>query len=254
MSLNERVAIITGANSDLGIKTALEFANAKIRGLVLCYHKDNETIKSIITKLEECNVEVMVEQVDVSNIESVCSLYNSILNRFEKIDILVAYAGYPAEKDLWFRDPLELDDDMLDKPWNVDLKGSYNCIRVFANNMKRHGYGKIILTSSTPAIYGEHIGLPFTLAKAAIISLTKSLAKVLAPEICINALALGSIETRSNLKNYTPHDIEMLTSNIPLRRFGKAEEVARVARFLASDDSNYITGQTIVIDGGEVRH
>lgn len=249
MRLDERVALITGANSDLGISTTLEFARAGIKGLILCYHRSDEALKNL-----RVDADVMIEQVDVSDIKSLYSLHNSILRRFGRVDILVAYAGYPAEKDLWYSDPLELDDKMLDKPWSVDLKGSYNCIRVFGKSMKSQGYGKIILTASTPAIYGDHIGLPFTLAKSAIVALTKSLAPILAPEVSINVLALGSIATSANLKNYTDDDIARLTSHIPLRRFGKPEEVAKVVRFLASDESSYITGQTIVIDGGEVRH
>ncbi len=142
---------------------------------------------------------------------------------------------------------------MLDKPFDVDLKGSYNCIRVFAKDMKRQGYGRIVLTASTPAIYGDHVGLAFTLAKASIIALTKSLAPILAPEVSINVLALGSIATSANLKNYTAKDIEDLSRKIPLRRFGKPEEVANVARFLASD-ATYITGQTVIVDGGEIRY
>ena len=253
MSLSNRVALITGASSDLGLATALEFARNGIEGLILTYYKNKDKIDSIIDDLKDHGCKVMVDKVDVSSIDDISRLKDTIHSRFDKVDIIVAYAGYPAERALWYADPLELDDDMLNKPWNVDLKGSYNCIKAFAMDMKKNGYGRIILTSSTPALYGDSIGLAFTLAKAAIIALTRSLANILAPEVCINTLALGNIATEANLKNYSKEEVAKISSNIPLRRFGKPEEVAKVARFLASDDSSYITGKTIIIDGGEIK-
>lgn len=248
MSLDGRYALITGANSDLGVATALEFAKAGIKGLLLQYHNDRSKLDDVSK-----NIDAIVAKADVSSYEQLLRLRDIAMNEFKRLDIIVAYAGYPAEKRLWFADPLELDEEMLDKPWDVDLKGSYNCIRAFVKDMKRQGYGRVVLTSSTPAIYGEHIGLSFTLAKAAIISLTKSLAPILAPEVSINALALGSIATTANMKNYDEEELARMYKKIPLGRFGEAGEVARVARFLASDDSSYITGQTIIVDGGEVR-
>lgn len=252
--MDNRIALITGASSDIGIATALEFAKERVKGLILQYHNNKTRLDNIRDKVKEHGAEVVVLKADVSNYDDILRMKDIIYNNFNRLDIIVAYAGYPAEKKLWFADPLNLDDEMLNKPFNVDLKGSYNCIKAFAKDMKNNGYGKILLTSSTPGIYGDHIGLAFTLAKAGIISLVKSLAPVLAPEVYINALALGSIATEANLKNYDNKDIEMLSSKIPLRRFGKPEEVAKTARFLVSDNSSYITGQTIVIDGGEFRH
>ncbi|GIU72053.1 MAG: beta-ketoacyl-ACP reductase [Candidatus Nitrosocaldaceae archaeon] len=254
MSLNNKVALITGASSDIGIATALEFAKEGVKGLVLQYYNNKAKLNSIRSKVEEYGSKVIIAKADVSNYDDILMIKDIIYNNFNRLDIIVAYAGYPAEKHIWFADPLSLDSEMLDKPFNVDLKGSYNCIRAFAKDMKNNGYGKILLTSSTPGIYGDHIGLAFTLAKAGIISLVKSLAPVLAPEVYINALALGSIATEANLKNYDNKDIEILSSKIPLRRFGRPEEVAKTARFLVSDNSSYITGQTIVVDGGEFRH
>lgn len=251
--LDGRCALITGASSDLGIATAVEFAKEGIKGLILQYYKNRDKVMSIKPKLEEYGCKVVVEKVDVSDFNSIKNLKDKIMRDFNRLDILIAYAGYPAEKNVWFADPLDMDEDILYRPWSVDLKGSYNCVRAFVKDMKRQGYGKIILTSSTPAIYGEPIGLAFTLAKASILALVKSLAPLLAPEVYINAIVLGSIATTPNLKNYTKEEMEKLCNNIPLKRFGRPDEVAKVAKFLASNDSDYITGQAIVVDGGEMR-
>lgn len=253
MSLENNFALITGANSELGVATVLEFAKDGIEGLLLQYHKNRDRIDDIKSKLKE-HCKVVIAKADVSSYDEVLELRRLALDEFKRLDIIIAYAGYPAEKGLWNADPLELSDEMLDKPWNVDFKGSYNCIKAFAKDMKNQGYGRIVLTASTPALYGDHVGLAFTITKAAIVSLTRSLAPTLAPEITINALALGSIATTANLKNYTDEELKDLTSKIPLKRFGEPEEVVKVAKFLASRDSSYITGQTIVVDGGEFRY
>ncbi len=253
MSLKGKVALITGANSDLGIATALELAKERIDTLLLQYHTNNDKLITITKRLEEYS-KVITLQGDVSNYNDVVMIKDYILSRVKRLDAIVMYAGYPAEKDIWYADPLELSDEMLDKPWRVDLKGSYHYIRVFGRSMKRDGYGSIVLTSSTPAIYGDDIGLAFTLAKSSIIALVRSLAKVLAPEVRINAIALGNIATEANLKNYTKDEIIKINNSIPLKRFGKPEEVAKTVRFLISDESSYITGHTIILDGGEIRY
>ncbi len=192
-------------------------------------------------------------KADVSSYDDVKSMVDLVVKKFGVIDILVAYAGHPAKKEEWFADPLNLSDKALDNPWNVDLKGSYHCIRAAVPYMKKQKHGKIILVSSTPGVSGDPVGLAFTLAKSAVRALVRSLAPVLGPNIYINAIAPGSIGTETNLKNYTKKQIRDLIKTVPLKRLGAPVEVAKVAVFLASDDSSYINGQTIVVDGGEVR-
>jgi 3-oxoacyl-[acyl-carrier protein] reductase len=254
MSLDGKNILITGANSDLGIASALEFAKDHADTLFLQYHKNNDKLINIVDRLRDENVNVIMLKGDVSNYNDVLMVKDHIFSKVNRLDAIVMYAGYPAEKDIWYVDPLELSDEMLDKPWSIDLKGSYHYIRAFGKIMKRGGYGSIVLTSSTPAIYGDHIGLAFTLAKAGIIALVRSLAKILAPEVRINAIALGNIATEANLKNYTNEEIINISNNIPLKRFGKPEDIAKSVKFLISDNSSYITGHTLVLDGGELRY
>jgi len=249
VSLEDKIVLITGANSDIGIATALELIKSKVKGLVLVYHENRNKIDKIL----KYGCEFLVERVDVSNFEDVLKLKEKVYSKFGRVDCIIAFAGYPIRRDLWFSDPLNIENEDLDNVWNVDLKGSYNFIKAFAKDMKKQGYGKIVLTASTPALTGDKFGLPYTLAKASIIALVKSLAEVLAPEVCINAIALGNIATEPNLKNYSEKEVKEVSEKIPMKRFGKPEEVAKVVKFLISEESNYISGQVLVIDGGETR-
>ena len=121
--------------------------------------------------------------------------------------------------------------------------------------MKKQRYGKVVLISSSPTIYGEEAGFKYILAKDLNRISVKSLAPKLMREygIYLNVIAPGTVDTTANRKNYTPEQWNELIKWIPLGRAGKPEEIARVALFLSSHDSDYVVGQTIVVDGGEVR-
>jgi len=251
--LDGKTALITGASGGIGRITALEFAREGAKSIALHYSKSKDKAMKTLNEIKKLGSNGMIVRADVSNYDDVKSMVDLVVKKFGMIDILVAYAGYPAKKEEWFTDPLNLLDDALDNPWNVDLKGSYHCIRAVVPYMKKQKHGKIILVSSTPGVSGDPAGLAFTLAKSAVRALVRSLAPVLGPEINLNAIAPGSIGTEANLKIYTKTQMKELIKTIPLKRLGKPVEVAKVAAFLASDDSSYINGQTIVVDGGEVR-
>jgi len=253
MKLKGKVALITGSTSGLGYVTALKFAEEGAKGLALQYSSSVDKASKLIREIKSIGSNTLLVRADVSKYNEVKSMIDSIVKKFGRIDIIVTYAGFPAKKEYWNADPLQLTDEMLDDPWNIDLKGSYYCIKAAVPYMRKQKNGKIILVSSTPGVSGDHIGLGFTLAKTAVRALVRSLAPVLAPSILINVIAPGSIATEANLKNYTSGQKREMIKSIPLGRFGKPEEVANAALFLASDDSSYITGQTIVVDGGEIR-
>lgn len=251
--LDGKVALITGASGGIGKATALRFAKEGAKAIAIHYSSSEGKAKKILEEIKHTGSNGLTVRADVSRYNEVKSMIDGIAKNFGGIDIIVAYAGFPAKEEYWNADPLNLTDEMLDGPWNVDLKGSYHCIKAAVPYMRKQKYGKIILVSSTPGVSGDPKGLGFTLAKTAVRALVRSLAPVLGPEILINAIAPGSIGTEANLKNYTEEQKKELIKNIPLERFGKPEEVANAAVFLASDDSSYITGQTIVVDGGEIR-
>jgi 3-oxoacyl-[acyl-carrier protein] reductase len=252
--LNGKRVLITGASGGIGRSIALKLAEHNAR-LALQY-RDKSKIDRVIEEIKSINNnnnDVIALYADVSSYNDVKAMVDQVKERFKGIDALIAAAGYPISREEWFTDPLSISDDLLDKAWSVDLKGSYNCVRAVAPIMKRQGNGSIVLIGSTPALVGDVYGLAYTLAKAAVIALAKSLALALAPEVRVNCLVLGSIATDANLKALSSKEVYEMSKSIPLKRFGSAEEVAHVAAFLVSDASAYITGQSIVVDGGEVR-
>jgi 3-oxoacyl-[acyl-carrier protein] reductase len=251
--LKGKRVLMTGASGGIGKVTALEFAKEGAKSIAVHYSTSEDKAMKTLAEIKKLGSTGITVKADVSDYEEVESMIDLVVRKFGVVDIMVAYAGYPASKEDWFADPLDLSDDALDNPWSVDLKGSYHCIRALVPYMRKQKHGNIILVSSTPGVSGDATGLNFTLAKSAVRALVRSLAPVLGPNIRINAIAPGSIETEANLKTYTKQQMNDLIKTVPLKRFGEPVEVAKVAVFLASDDSSYIDGQTIVVDGGEVR-
>ncbi|MFN4337291.1 MAG: SDR family NAD(P)-dependent oxidoreductase [Candidatus Nitrosocaldus sp.] len=256
MGMRGKRVLITGASGGIGRATALLLAGMGSR-LALHYFSNEDSIGSLTREIEgmgdDSSDTTITIKADLSRYEEVKAMVDIVMKRFNGIDSLIAVAGYPMRREIWFADPLRLTDEMLDKPWSVDLKGSYNCIKAVVPCMKEQGNGSIVLVSSTPAIVGDIHGLAYTLAKSALIALTRSLALALAPEVRINCVALGSISTEANMRGYDEMQLNTLIKGIPMRRLGIPEEVAKAIVFLASDDASYITGQVLVVDGGEVR-
>ena len=256
--LEDEVAIISGGSGGMGEATALLFAS---EGARVAVHYSGLTSASrkraadVVKKVEDLGCEAIPVQANVSNYPEVKKAVDRVLNEWGKITLAVCYAGLPAKMEFWGEDPLQLSDEELLSAVNVDFLGSYHFIRACKDYMKKGRYGKIVLISSTPAIYGEDIGYRFTLAK----SLNRMTVKSLAPKLIgdygvyLNAIAPGTIETTANRRNYTYKQWKKLVSEIPLGRAGRPDDIALAALFLCSHDSDNVVGQTILADGGEVR-
>jgi 3-oxoacyl-[acyl-carrier protein] reductase len=249
--LDGKTVLITGASGGMGRVTCLEFAKEGAKAIAVHYSHSEEKALKVLEEVKKLGADGIAVRADVSKYEEVKSMVDRAVKEFGGLDIVVAFAGYPARKEDWLADSLNLPDEALDNPWNTDLKGSYHCIRAAVPHMRKGG--RIILISSTPGVAGDAVGLGFTLAKSAVRSLVRSLAPVLGPSIQINAIAPGSIRTDANLNTYTKEQMYELMKTVPMKRFGEPLEISRVAVFLASNDASYITGQTVVVDGGEVR-
>jgi NAD(P)-dependent dehydrogenase (short-subunit alcohol dehydrogenase family) len=177
-------------------------------------------------------------------------MIDSVRSNLGKIDILVNLAGYPAKGE-WNKPFLNLSPKDFYKPIHVDLVGSFLCSQAVAPHFLRQKHGVIVNVSSTPALRGHDKGFAFTVAKAGIIGLTKALATELAPYVRVNTIALGNVDTVWT-KELAPDELKRTTEENLLRRMSTPTEIARVIAFLCSNDSAFIDGQTIVLDGGSV--
>jgi 3-oxoacyl-[acyl-carrier protein] reductase len=256
--LQGEVAIISGGSGSMGEATALLFAK---EGANVAVHYSGFTnvsaqrAKKVVSQVEDVGADGIAVNADVSNYGEVKQLVEKVVKEWGKVSLVVSYAGFPALMQYWQEDPLELSDEDLLSAVKVDFIGSYHFIKACKDYMKKERYGKIVLISSSPSIYGEDIGYRFTLGKDLNRMTVRSLAARLIREygIYLNAIAPGTVETPANRKNYTDEQWKDLVAGIPLGRAGKPEDIARIALFLCSHDSDYVVGQTILADGGEVR-
>lgn len=239
-----KVAFITGATRGIGRSIALELANEGYN-IALNYRTENEALETLKKEISELGVECYPVQGDVSKAEDSERMTKEIIEHFEQIDVLVNNAGITKDKLIQRMKEEEFTDVI-----NVNLVGTFNITKNVIKYMTKKRYGKIINISSVVGISGNAGQSNYAASKAGIIGFTKSIAKELASRnITANAVAPGFIKT--DMTNVLKDEIkEAIEETIPLKRLGTAEDVAKVVNFLASEDSNYITGQVINVDGG----
>ncbi|HWS20453.1 MAG TPA: SDR family NAD(P)-dependent oxidoreductase [Nitrososphaera sp.] len=249
--LNERVAIITGSTKGNGRAIANTYseqgANVVVTG------RDQLEAQNVADELsKEYGTNPLGLNLDVTSITEVEGMVDKILHKFDRIDVLVNNAGYPIKDDLWDVSFDQISDEVLEEVLNVDTEGTYRCCRKVLPLMVEKRRGVIINISSTPAISGYIKGAPYTVAKAANLGITKHIAAEFGKYgIRCNAIAPGTIATQRNWERLTTEQRVDIVSSIPLGRAGKPEEIAGVALMLASDYCSFVSGQTIVVDGGE---
>ena len=242
----KKVALITGGTRGIGREIAKKFAKEGCN-LVLNYVSDNTDVEKIKSEFNEYGIDVLVLKADVSVFSDCENLVKEAIEKFGKIDILVNNAGITKDTLIAM-----MKEDAFDKVIDVNLKGTFNVTKNVVPYMMKKRNGNIINISSVVGVVGNAGQTNYSASKAGIIGFTKSLAKELAPRnIRVNAVAPGFIDTdmTSVLSDKVKENINL---QIPLKRMGKAEEVANVVSFLANDESSYITGQVINVDGGMV--
>jgi 3-oxoacyl-[acyl-carrier protein] reductase len=255
MRLLDRVAIITGSSGGIGRATAVEFAREGA-DVVVQYRSNVEEAKEVARRIEAHGRRNLIARVDFTNTEQAAAevegMIKATINQFGRVDVLANLAGYPAAGE-WNKKFLELTRDDFYKPIDVDLFGSFLCARAVAPHMIKQRKGVILNVSSTPALSGHDKGFAFTVAKAGVIGLTKALAFELSPYVRVNVVALGNVETGWISELSTEEANRAREENLS-RRFGTPEEIAKSLAFICSDDSSFINGQTIVLDGGTTLH
>ncbi len=239
-----KTILITGGSRGIGRAIARFFAIEGYNVAITCKSSESE-LKETEKELKDYGVSVLSYLADVSDYEEMKKVVADIENRFGRIDVLVNNAGV-AHIGLFNTMKIEQWKKVVD----VNFFGVLNTSHLVLQNMVRLHKGNIINISSMWGEMGASCEAVYSATKGAINSFTKSLAKELAPShIRVNAISCGVIETEMN-DCFTPSEKNALMEEIPLGRFGRAEEVAKLAYYLASEDSAYITGQILNIDGG----
>ena len=249
INLAGKVAIITGASRGIGAATAIKFAEAGIRGVVINYNRDRKAAAEVAAQCERLGTRAIPIRVDVSGVAAVERMIQTTIARFGSLDILVANAG------IWKQAAIET---MSEREWNetieVNLKSVYACCRASARVMIEARRGTMILVSSTAGQRGEPFHSHYAATKGAIISMTKSLAAELGSRgITVNCLAPGWVAT--DMTEDALNDAKQrrkIRELIPLGRVATPEEIAGPILFLASDLASHINGEVLNVNGGSV--
>ncbi len=244
MRLEKKVVLITGAAGGIGTSLASLFAQ---EGADLILWDIVEPSSVFLDRIKNFSREVIFQKVDITRTKDVEEAMKTTHERFKKLDILINNAGITRD-NLIFR----MRDEEWEKVIEINLKGTFNCTRAAAKFMMRQKYGKIINIASVIGLVGNVGQSNYAASKAGVLGLTKSVARELARfKINVNAIAPGYIKTTMT-ERLSPNVKEEMLKNIPLGRFGEPLDVAKVALFLASEESNYLTGQVIKVGGGLV--
>lgn len=242
----KKVVFVTGGSRGIGKAISLKYAENGYN-VVINYVSTNTDIEKLEREFKEKGAESLILKADVSKVEEVENVVNKAIERFGKIDVLVNNAGVTKDGLL-----LRMKEEDFDKVIEINLKGTFITTKSVLPYMMKKRDGKIINLSSVVGVTGNAGQCNYSASKAGIIGFTKSAAKELASRnIRVNAVAPGFIDT--DMTSVLGEDIkENINSQIPMRRMGISREIANVVYFLGSDESSYITGQVINIDGGMV--
>ena len=240
----KKCALITGASGGIGSEIALRLAKDGFN-IAACWCSDEKGILELEEKLKNTDAEYRLYKADVSDYEKIKEVFADAAEVFGGVSVLVNNAGIAQQK--LFTDITQQE---FDRITDVNFKGVFNCCQCAVPFMVSQKSGKIINISSMWGICGASCETVYSATKAAVIGLTKALARELAPSnIQVNCVAPGAIDTKMN-NNLTADDKAAFAEEIPMGRFGTAAEIAGVVSFLASGDSDYVTAQVITADGG----
>ncbi|PZX07483.1 3-oxoacyl-[acyl-carrier-protein] reductase [Psychrobacillus insolitus] len=243
MRLKEKVAIITGAANGIGLAAALRFAEEGAKVVLADF--DEQVGAAQAKVLGDQGYDVLFQQVDVSKQDSVETLVQKTIEHFGKIDILINNAGITRDAMLT---KMTLED--FQRVLDVNLTGVFICTQAVVPYLLEQGHGKIINTSSVSGIYGNFGQTNYAASKAAVVGMTKTWAKEFGKKgVNVNAVAPGFVKTAMVAK-MPEKAIDQMTSVVALKRLGESRDIANAYLFLASDESDYVNGHVLHVDGG----
>jgi NAD(P)-dependent dehydrogenase (short-subunit alcohol dehydrogenase family) len=252
MLLADRTAIITGGARGMGGAIALKFADEGCSSVIVDI-LDREGTKTA-EEVKKKGRDALFIHCDVSDSRQVKDMVAQAIGKFKKIDIMVNCAGIGTKPT-----PLEeTTEEEWDRVMDVNCKGTFLCIQAIAPHMKENNYGKIINIVSVAAFESGAVNFHYHASKAAQLSVSRSAAAALAPyNVCVNVIHPGMVLTDMSavfsgpdVKDVVAHQTGMAQRSVPLRRMGTTEDIAKAALFLASEESSYITGDSICVSGG----
>ncbi|MFI5340971.1 MAG: SDR family NAD(P)-dependent oxidoreductase [Candidatus Methylomirabilales bacterium] len=245
-----KVALVTGAAVGIGQAIAVAYGREGAK-VVVNFSKSRKEAEGTADLVKQAGGEPLVIQADVAQDRQVRAMVAETLDRLGRVDILVNNAGITAFVD--FPDLEGLTDDVWDRLYNVNVKGTFFCCRAVVPSMRKQGHGRIINIASVAGLWPQGSSIAYSTSKAAVIHLSKCLARTLAPEIQVNVIAPGFIaETRWNVgRPNLETTIQKAIQAAPLKRAGKPEDIADAALFLATR-GDFITGDVMLVDGGRL--
>lgn len=242
--LQGKCAVITGASRGIGRQIALKYAKEGAN-IVLNYRNSETEALQLKEELDKLGSNTLIIKANVSNFEEAERLIKEAKEVFGRVDILVNNAGVTKDSLI-----MRMKEEDFDSVIEVNLKGAFNCLKAVTPIMIRQKEGKIINMSSVVGVIGNAGQVNYCASKAGLIGMTKSLAREIGGKnINVNAIAPGFIDTDMT-KVLSEDQKKNIMAQVPLKRLGQSEDIANLALFLASEQSNYITGQVIHVDGG----
>jgi len=241
----KRVAVVTGGSKGIGRAVALKFAEEQANIIIAHYDPDEEAADETLDLLAQKGIEAISRKVDVSSFGKTEDLFNELLDKYKKIDVLVNNAGIIRDALL-----MRMDEDSWDTVLNINLKSVYNCTKSVARTMLKQRSGCIVNIASVVGQTGNAGQANYCASKAGIMGFTKAVAREMASRgVSVNAVAPGFIDTEMT-KGLPDKARKDLIKQIPMGKLGSPEDVAETVYWLCSNAANYVTGQIIHVNGG----
>ena len=246
MRLKDKVALVTGSSRGVGKAIAIGYAKEGAK-VVVNYTSNESAAKEVVESIKKFGASAIAVKADVAKKAEAESLVKAAVDQFGGIDILVNNAGFTRPAMM-----LKMTEEQWDEVVDLHLKGAFLCAQAAAKHMIQKKSGKIINVTSVAGLVGTVGQINYSAAKGGVLSMTKSMARELAKDnICVNVISLGIVATDMTEKIRTDEKLkEIYMNRILLKRFAEADDIAPAFVFLASAESNYITGQLLCVDGG----
>jgi 3-oxoacyl-[acyl-carrier protein] reductase len=246
MRLKDKIALVTGSSRGVGRAVAVGFAKEGAN-VVVNYTSNEKAANEVVEIIQSMGSKAIAVKADVAQKAKAEDLVNSAIDTFGRLDILVNNAGFTRPAMM-----IKMTEDQWDQVVDIHLKGAFLCAQAAGYQMKEQRKGKIINVTSVAGLVGTVGQINYSAAKGGIISMTKSIARELARyNVCANVISLGIVATDMTEKIRSDEKLkEIYMNRILLKRFAEADDIAPAFVFLASDESNYITGQLLCVDGG----